>query len=566
MVKEFIVITRHSGIYIAILSVLSGVHSPAYAEVMANQQALNQQQQNEARHDTLATESKSLLSSTKPEVKEGLNLPEEQPCYPVSTVLFENKNAVAHWLSFRDIEKSVKGKCVGINGIRIIHKVAQNRLLEHGYITTRILVPVQDLKSGTLKFQILPGTISDIVFKDNSGKYIHAINNFPQTKGDVLDLRGLEQGLENLQRVPGSNASINLLPGTKPGETQIEVTRTQPKHWRLGAWADDSGSKYTGRYQSGLAFYLDNLTSLNDMFYAAYGGGLKNEDGRRSDNVSAFYSVPWGNWLLELYGSKYRYTQTIHDGPFSYLYSGIEKYRSAQISRVIYRSASQKTTLALKAFRRDSTYLLNDVEIDVQRRKTSNWKLSLEHLAYLPFGQLKASLGYQKAAHWFHEQADAEEVVGNADPQARIITLGVDGTLPFNVGKLSMSYEPHFMSQTSPDRLTQPDKFTIGNRWTVRGFDGETTIYADKGWYLRNDINLNLPQWGMQPYVGVDYGQVKGSKNDYWSGKHIAGAAIGVRGVKGKFGYDLFAGAPLLKPEEMHTSPFTLGFAMQWQY
>ncbi|WP_105574148.1 ShlB/FhaC/HecB family hemolysin secretion/activation protein [Cronobacter sakazakii] len=551
---------------IAILSLLAAFRSQAFADTPENQQSLNQKQQNEARQESLATQSKSLLSSTSNKPEEGLNLPQEAPCYPVNAIEFENKNAVAHWMTFQDVMRSVRGKCVGINGLKMIHKAVQNRLIEHGYITTRVLIPAQDLKSGTLKFQILPGTISDIVFKGDGGKYIHAINNFPDRQGDVLDLRGLEQGLENLQRTPGSEATINLVPGANPGETRIEVMRTQPKHWRLGAWADDSGSKYTGRYQSGLALYLDNLTSFNDMFYIAYGGGLKNEDGRRSDNVSAFYSVPWGYWQLELYGSKYRYTQTIHDSVSRYLYSGIEKYLSAQLSRVIYRSASQKTTLAIKVFRRHSTYLLNDVEIEVQRRKTSNWKLSLEHLAYLPFGQIKGSLGYQKAAHWFNEQEDAEEMVGNADAQARIITLGVDGAFPFRFGDVAMSYEPHFMSQTSPDRLTQPDKFTIGNRWTVRGFDGETTIYADKGWYLRNDINLNLPQWGMQPYLGVDYGEVKGSKNDYWSGKQLAGAALGVRGVKGQFGYDLFAGVPLMKPQDLHTSPFTLGFAVQWQY
>ncbi|EPS0644643.1 ShlB/FhaC/HecB family hemolysin secretion/activation protein, partial [Cronobacter malonaticus] len=278
-------IVRRSNVYPAILSVLVGWHSPVYAEVIANQQALNQQQQNEARHESLAPESKSLLSTAEVKPREGLNLPEEQPCYPVNAIQIENKNAVAHWMSFQDVVRSVKGKCVGINGLKMIHKTVQNRLIEHGYITTRVLIPAQDLKSGTLKFQILPGTISEIVFKGDGGKYIHAINNFPERQGDVLDLRGLEQGLENLQRTPGSEANIQLLPGTKPGETRVEVTRTQPKHWRLGAWADDSGSKYTGRYQSGLAFYLDNLTSLNDMFYAAYGGGLKNEDGRRSDNV-----------------------------------------------------------------------------------------------------------------------------------------------------------------------------------------------------------------------------------------------------------------------------------------
>jgi hemolysin activation/secretion protein len=129
-------------------------------------------------------------------------------------------------------------------------------------------------------------------------------------------------------------------------------------------------------------------------------------------------------------------------------------------------------------------------------------------------------------------------MVGSADAQARIITLSADGTFPFKLGKFALSYEPHFKQQTSPDRLTQPDKFTIGNRWTVRGFDGES-LYADKGWYLRNDINLNLPVWGMQPYIGADYGEVSGSENDYWSGAHIAGAVAGVRGVKGHLGYDL---------------------------
>ncbi|WP_329786495.1 POTRA domain-containing protein, partial [Cronobacter malonaticus] len=114
-----------------------GWHSPVYAEVIANQQALNQQQQNEARHESLAPESKSLLSTAEVKPREGLNLPEEQPCYPVNAIQIDNKNAVAHWMSFQDVVRSVKGKCVGINGLKMIHKTVQNRLIEHGYITTR---------------------------------------------------------------------------------------------------------------------------------------------------------------------------------------------------------------------------------------------------------------------------------------------------------------------------------------------------------------------------------------------------------------------------------------------
>lgn len=545
---------------LVLLSLLASLPDTVHAEPATTQQ------QDQARHEQLAPPGKSVLSSEGMLATDALALPHETVCYDIQHLNIDNTQSLPHWLTFRDIIRQAENNCIGVKGIKAIHTAVQNRLISHGFITTRVLIPEQNLHKGTLTLRILPGSVSVVIIQDESGLPVHRWNNVPQGPDDLLDLRGLEQGLENLQRIPGSQASIRLVPGENPGDTRVEIKRDQRKAWRLGSWFDDSGSKYTGRYQGGLALYLDNPNSLNDMFYAAYGGGFKNENGKRNDNTSAFYSVPWGYWALELYASQYRTTQTLHSGDFNYRYSSDEKLMTAALNRVVYRSASQKTTLGFKGIKRDSRYDLNDVEVEVQHRDTSSWQLNLEHLAYLPFGQLTASLGYQHAAPWFGEEPDAEEIVGSADAQARIITLSADGTFPFKLGKFALSYEPHFKQQTTPDRLTQPDKFTIGNRWTVRGFDGESSLYADKGWYLRNDINLNLPVWEMQPYIGADYGEVSGSENDYWSGAHIAGAVAGVRGVKGHLGYDLFAGVPLAKPDEMHTSPVTLGFSVQWQY
>ena len=39
------------------------------------------------------------------------------------------------------------------------------------------------------------------------------------------------------------------------------------------------------------------------------------------------------------------------------------------------------------------------------------------------------------------------------------------------------------------------DYFTIGNRYAVRGFDGQMTLAAEDGWSLRNDLSLNLATW-----------------------------------------------------------------------
>lgn len=44
-------------------------------------------------------------------------------------------------------------------GINVLMSRLQNRLLDHGYVTTRLLAPLQNLSEGTLQLKILPGTV-----------------------------------------------------------------------------------------------------------------------------------------------------------------------------------------------------------------------------------------------------------------------------------------------------------------------------------------------------------------------------------------------------------------------
>jgi hemolysin activation/secretion protein len=102
----------------------------------------------------------------------------------------------------------------------------------------------------------------------------------------------------------------------------------------------------------------------------------------------------------------------------------------------------------------------------------------------------------------------------------------------------------------------------------VRGFDGERTLNADDGWYVRNDLAWVTPLPSQELYLAVDYGEVGGqhSGRDYLVGRHLAGGAIGLRGFVLRTSYDLFAGIPLSKPEGYHTSGLTLGFNLNWSY
>ena len=49
--------------------------------------------------------------------------------------------------------------------------------------------------------------------------------------------------------------------------------------------------------------------------------------------------------------------------------------------------------------------------------------------------------------------------------------------------------------------LAPQDRFSIGGRYTVRGFDGELTLMGERGWVLRNEIGLPVGA-GQELYAG----------------------------------------------------------------
>ena len=47
-----------------------------------------------------------------------------------------------------------EGQCVGKQGLDLLTKGLQGVILSRGYITTRVLLPAQDLSKGTLRFAV----------------------------------------------------------------------------------------------------------------------------------------------------------------------------------------------------------------------------------------------------------------------------------------------------------------------------------------------------------------------------------------------------------------------------
>lgn len=529
-------------------------------------QSIHQQERQRALEERLAPATPDVRLSAPPASFGHLTFPTEKPCFVIDRIKISGAEPLPRWLPLQRIADQAQGQCLGAKGINLLMSQIQNRLVDHGYVTTRVLAPQQDLNSGTLALQVVPGKIRRVELTPDSDRYVTLFSAFPARPGHLLDLRDIEQGLENLQRLPTVQASMELIPGDAPGETDIALSWQQSKMWRLAASLDDSGTRSTGRYQAGATLFLDNPLSLSDQFYVSAGGSLKSRGEKGTNNLTGHYSLPFGYWTAGITASSYDYHQTVAGLNGDYGYRGESENVSLQLSRMLHRNASQKTTFTYDVLARASKNYINDTEVEVQRRRTSAWRVGLQHRHFISQATLDAGISYQRGTRWFGAVPAQEEFFGEATALSKILRLNAQLDIPFAIQKQNFHYNLQYQRQSTNTPLTPQDQFSIGGRWSVRGFDGERTLNADRGWTVRNDLGWYTPLPGHELYVGVDYGEVGGRSDPYLLGQHLAGSVVGGRGRVFHTQYDLFAGKPLSKPDGFKTDSVTVGFNLNWQY
>ncbi|MBD9667010.1 ShlB/FhaC/HecB family hemolysin secretion/activation protein [Variovorax sp. VRV01] len=502
----------------------------------------------------------------------------EAPCFRIDRVLLVGEQFEAFQWAVSDLSgpegnDSPLGRCLGTAGVKVVLARAQQAVIARGFVTTRVLAAPQDLSTGTLTLSLVPGRIAAIRLTPDSsstllGSSALLATAIPARVGDLLNLRDIEQGLENLKRAPTAEADIQIEPSTapdaRPGDSDLVVKYVQAKKWRVTLSLDDSGTEATGRYQAGATVSVDNPFGLNDLFYVSanhnINGHVFSDPGKGTEGQTVHYSLPYGYWMLGLTASNSQYHQRVAGLNQDYVYAGKTNNAEVKLSRLIYRDQRRKTTLALKGFRRESRNFVDDTEVEVQHRVVGGWELGLNHKEFIGDATLEGTLAYKHGTGGFGAIAAPEEQFGEGTSRMRLYTAELSLNAPFKLGEQKLRYSGLVRAQWNRTPLTPQDRFAIGGRYTVRGFDGETSLMGERGWLIRNDIGWAMGQSGAELYVGADYGHVGGRSTADLLGRSLAGAVIGVRGQWSKLSYDFFMGAPIRKPEGYRTAKTTFGF------
>ncbi|HDT1381855.1 TPA: ShlB/FhaC/HecB family hemolysin secretion/activation protein [Klebsiella aerogenes] len=482
--------------------------------------------------------------------------PQETPCFQINELILSDDFLDNNEL--KKIKNQVVGQCLGMNGLKKAAVLFQDYYINAGYITTRVEIPTQDLSTKKLKLTVVPGRISEIVVAGNDiSKWI-----LPFSDGDILNIRDLEQGLENIQRTPEVDVKINILPGSENGSSKVVINTQRKKKWSLRASYNNFGEQSTGSELIGGTSYLYNVTGLSDLFYLA---GTGSQTGGYK-NVSTYYSVPFGYYDLSLYYSKSKSHQGIDIGAYTFDYIGKTEYFSLKGNRMLYRNVNSKLSASAELIRRKYDYTLGGTELVLQKRDMGNVRLGVNYKRNFTGAALDSTVTWQRFTKAFGGTDTPDMRTGTVSKESQIVNLNVNYVKWLTMLPVNAYYELNFGAQYSPDNLTLQDQFTIGDRWSVRGFQNSDGIYGNKGFFLQNTLNAVTGYKGLIPYIGADYGQIIGKlPSQNLSGKKIMGGILGVKGAVRALEYDASVSAPFIYPNNLDVDEYKLNFNFAYQ-
>ncbi len=487
---------------------------------------------------------------------------QETPCFAINHIALQGESSEQFQWALASANDA-KSRCLGSQGIMLAINKVQNAILAKGYVTTRVMAQEQDLTQGTLTLTLQPGHIGDIRFGQPTSWRGRLWNAIPASRGDILNLRDVEQGLENFKRVPSASADIQIVPGEKEGASDLLVNWQGKRPVRLSLGLDDSGSESTGRYLGNATLAIDAPFAQNDLFYANMGRDMfaQGPYGNRSHTLNYFFPV--GYWAFSANYSDYTYHQNIPNANEVLSYNGKSDNVVATVSRLLFRNQSHKTTLNLRTYRKHATNAVNGVEIEQQRRRTAGWELGVNQRSYFGDTTVDANVSWRRGTGAFGATPAPEEKTHSGSARTGLLLGDVSINQPFSVVDQPLRYYTSVRGQWSANALTPQERLAIGGRYTVRGFDGEQMLSGERGVVWRNELGWNIGSRGHELYLALDYGRVGGPGARDLVGHQLAGSAVGIRGALWQhISYDLFAGVPLVKPEAFHTSGATAGFSI----
>lgn len=411
------------------------------------------------------------------------------------------------------------GQCLTANDLNRLLSAITQAYLDRGSITTRAYLPPQDLQNAVLYIQVIEGRLEGID-GGNLSDPLETSMSFPGKVGERLNLRELEQLLDQLSRLPSRQISLELTPGEEVGGTRVLLQGQKLKPWRVALNRHNDGQRSTGEQQWGLNFAWDSPLGLADQLSLRGSGDTVSDRYKHSATHGLSYSLPYGWWTFNyFYNHSYYRTKAQAQG-FSFVLDGVSTNQALTAERVVHRDRVSKTALGFGLSHVRSRNYLDNQRLDISSQRLTEQQISFNHGRRIGSAFINVDLGYQRGIGALDAQRAGRPRSGEPVARYKKYTLAASYLQPFQLFGERFSFDGVFSGQRSEDVLFSPQRISLGGLYSIRGFK-EQSVAGDSGYYLRNQLRWTRPvawEWlrpVVQEYsVGVAYdmGAIRGDK------------------------------------------------------
>ena len=443
------------------------------------------------------------------------------------------------------------GACLGPQSLDALRRNLDTRLVSQGYVTSSVSFAPQNLASGVLRVGLHVGRIARVDLR-GAASAIRS-NALTIQPGDALNLRAIEQTLENLARLPSQAAQFQIEAAGHADESVVAITTQAAQAWRLSAGLDNAAPQDYGQLQANVQAVWDAPLGLSDQVAVVLHRTLRDARGERYQAAATLsYSMPVGRHLLSINAARSRHVRHIQGLTTRFSENGVDTSVQLRWQWTAWRSASARWKLWVGATERRSRNAVDDVELVLQRRHTRDADWGINGWLRFAAGELTVDL----------DSAVAQRVGADTDvqlaPPALAHTRRLQLTWQQPVAQ-NLHYATRLAWAGVHDPASGVDLQALGSRWSVRGFDAQALLTGQQQITWRQDLRLQgfsagwLPAIQIQPYLGLDYGRIGAA----WPaapptpkpGRVLVGAAAGLRWAGYGLSGELALAAPLHKPQ-----------------
>ncbi len=449
-------------------------------------------------------------------------------------------------------------RCLNVSDIERILAEITKHYIDRGFITARAYLPPQDLSKGQLEILVVEGVVEKILLDDGNKHSVSVKNVFPGIEGNLLNLRDLEQGIDQINRLESNNAQLDIQPGEQPGASRVIVHNQPRSPYHLNLSTDNQGSDSTGKTQAGITAGVDHLLGLNEMFSVTHRESVPADFQRQysgSDTVN--FSIPFGYSTLSMSTSGSRYASMIHvPSGLILIASGTNQTDNVRLDRVVYRDQATRASLSAMLTTKQSRNYLDGQLLGVSSRNLTVFDLDSRLTTGFAGGTLTLDLGYAQGLNAMGALRDMNNLPDwAARAQFSKIKFGFNYARPFHALGMDASFTSQMAGQHTGTTLYGSEQIAIGGLYSVRGFV-RNTLSGDNGYYWRNELSIRQPvSVGSETiparfYAGYDTGEVKNMTANIPQG-HLAGMVFGVSANWRGVSWDFFNTRPLTLASNM---------------